>query len=129
MIVSDSLLESADAKTSVTTVTINLLDVNDNYPLFSPADYSVHVLRSIPIGTQVKTVQATDADSGNNQVYHYCGLIEFSRDLQCGTNETVEPFLVAIRFELSLPTFQRVMRFLLIMRQNEEPKNTYYRFL
>ena len=70
--VSDSLERSSDAKSSVTSVTINVLDVNDNYPLFSPATYLVNIDRSLVIHSPIATLTASDADSGNN------ALIDFS---------------------------------------------------
>ncbi|XP_064546558.1 cadherin-related tumor suppressor [Drosophila montana] len=57
-----------------TTITVycNVLDLNDNTPLFDPMSYSSEVLENVPVGKEVVTVSAKDIDSGNN------GLIEFS---------------------------------------------------
>ncbi|KAK6187126.1 hypothetical protein SNE40_005218 [Patella caerulea] len=58
--------QTTNPKTGSVRVTVNILDVNDNLPIFDPPDY----IRTIPedaVGdTLVVTVTATDAD--NNQV-------------------------------------------------------------
>ncbi|XP_002037796.2 cadherin-related tumor suppressor [Drosophila sechellia] len=57
-----------------TTITVycNVLDLNDNAPIFDPMSYSSEVFENVPIATEVVTVSAKDIDSGNN------GLIEYS---------------------------------------------------
>ncbi|SPP79093.1 blast:Cadherin-related tumor suppressor [Drosophila guanche] len=56
-----------------TTITVycNVLDLNDNAPLFDPMSYSSEVFENVPTGMEVVTVSAKDIDSGNN------GLIEY----------------------------------------------------
>lgn len=49
------------------TVYCNVLDLNDNAPIFDPMSYANEVLESVPIGTEVVTVSASDADSGEFQ--------------------------------------------------------------
>lgn len=46
------------------TLTINLVDVNDNYPIFTQNQYSVSVNENLNGGVSVAQVQANDADSG-----------------------------------------------------------------
>ena len=50
---------------------IELLDLNDNAPLFSEAVYSVQVGENRPAGTTVTRVEAVDADSGRNGTVVY----------------------------------------------------------
>ena len=57
---------------STVQATVNVLDENDNPPLFGDAAYSVAVSESVPVGQLVLTVVASDNDSGSN------GLIFFS---------------------------------------------------
>ncbi|XP_041511345.1 cadherin-23 isoform X1 [Microtus oregoni] len=45
---------------------ITILDDNDNWPTFSPAAYTVHLLENCPPGFSVLQVTATDEDSGLN---------------------------------------------------------------
>lgn len=40
------------------------MDVNDNKPLFSAAEFSAVVLENVPKGTPVVNVTATDLDKG-----------------------------------------------------------------
>ncbi|XP_023311979.1 cadherin-related tumor suppressor, partial [Anoplophora glabripennis] len=51
---------------STLTVYCNVLDLNDNAPLFDPMSYSNEIFENISIATPVVTVSATDLDSGDN---------------------------------------------------------------
>ncbi|XP_049764628.1 cadherin-related tumor suppressor-like [Schistocerca cancellata] len=57
---------------STVSVYFNVLDLNDNAPLFDPMSYSNEVFENITVGSPVLTVSATDLDSGEN------GHIEYS---------------------------------------------------
>lgn len=46
------------------TVYFNVLDLNDNAPVFDPMSYSTDIYENVTIGTAVLTVSATDSDSG-----------------------------------------------------------------
>uniref|UniRef100_A0A8D0FG95 Protocadherin Fat 4 n=1 Tax=Strix occidentalis caurina TaxID=311401 RepID=A0A8D0FG95_STROC len=59
------------SRTGYCTVTVNVVDVNDNSPAFSPEDYFPNVLENAPSGTTVIRLNATDADSGPNAVIAY----------------------------------------------------------
>ncbi|XP_054989208.1 protocadherin Fat 3 isoform X2 [Sorex araneus] len=54
-----------------TTVSVQVLDMNDLRPLFSPTTYSVTVAESTPLRTSVAQVTATDADVGSNGQFYY----------------------------------------------------------
>ncbi|XP_073342604.1 protocadherin alpha-8-like [Pagrus major] len=47
-------------------ILVNVLDVNDNTPVFSKDVYSVTLSENAPIGTTVVQVNATDSDDGPN---------------------------------------------------------------
>ncbi|XP_013213555.2 protocadherin gamma-A5 [Ictidomys tridecemlineatus] len=51
---------------STTRIRVAVLDANDNAPLFTRSEYRVSVPESIPVGTQLLTLTATDADEGIN---------------------------------------------------------------
>nr|XP_049604945.1 protocadherin alpha-6 isoform X44 [Syngnathus scovelli] len=53
-------------KTGEMNISINVLDVNDNAPIFSKDVYSVMLNENAPIGTAVIKVNATDLDEGSN---------------------------------------------------------------
>ena len=53
-------------RTSDATITINLLDVNDNYPVFDQPEYSANITESALPASQVVTVSASDLDTGKN---------------------------------------------------------------
>ncbi|XP_034400105.1 protocadherin alpha-8-like [Cyclopterus lumpus] len=55
-------------------IVVNVLDVNDNTPVFSKDIYSVTLSENAPIGTTVVQVNATDLDEGQNgEVYYSFG--------------------------------------------------------
>ncbi|XP_023251891.1 protocadherin alpha-8-like [Seriola lalandi dorsalis] len=47
-------------------ILVNVLDVNDNTPVFSKGIYSVTLIENAPVGTTVAQVNATDLDEGPN---------------------------------------------------------------
>ncbi|MBZ3877696.1 Protocadherin Fat 4 [Sciurus carolinensis] len=59
------------ARTGYCSVTVNVVDVNDNSPVFLPDEYFPTVLENAPSGTTVIHLNATDADSGANAVVAY----------------------------------------------------------
>nr|XP_046262315.1 protocadherin alpha-8-like isoform X7 [Scatophagus argus] len=54
------------AKTGTLQIKVNVLDVNDNSPLFSKSLYKVQVVENSSIGTTLLTLTATDLDYGVN---------------------------------------------------------------
>ncbi|XP_077387680.1 protocadherin gamma-A12-like isoform X10 [Festucalex cinctus] len=52
-------------------IEINVLDVNDNRPIFNKSEYKASVIESTIKGTSIITVNATDADSGSNGLITY----------------------------------------------------------
>nr|XP_054605830.1 cadherin-23 isoform X1 [Nothobranchius furzeri] len=53
-------------RTGTATVYVEVLDVNDNKPIFLQNTYETSVLETVPRGTSILQVQATDADQGEN---------------------------------------------------------------
>ncbi|XP_061537153.1 protocadherin Fat 3a isoform X3 [Phycodurus eques] len=52
-------------------VSIQVLDMNDLRPLFSPTTYFVTIAESTPLRTSIAQVTATDADIGSNGEFYY----------------------------------------------------------
>ncbi|XP_038600145.1 cadherin-23 isoform X1 [Tachyglossus aculeatus] len=52
-------------------VYLEIVDVNDNNPIFRQAAYQIPVLEDVPLGTVLLTVTATDADSGPFALIQY----------------------------------------------------------
>ncbi|XP_061581276.1 protocadherin alpha-8-like isoform X28 [Cololabis saira] len=48
------------------TIIVNVLDVNDNTPIFSKDTYSVTLNENVPVGTKVIQVNASDLDDAQN---------------------------------------------------------------
>lgn len=48
------------------TVTVSVLDANDNAPLFDTAVYELHVAENTPLGSSIGRVSAVDADVDDN---------------------------------------------------------------
>ncbi|CAL1540461.1 unnamed protein product [Lymnaea stagnalis] len=59
------------ALSGTATVTITVVDVNDNNPIFSPVFYNAEIAYSGQCQSVITTVTATDADSGNNGLVSY----------------------------------------------------------
>ncbi|XP_027861759.1 cadherin-23 isoform X4 [Xiphophorus couchianus] len=53
-------------RTGTATVSVEVQDVNDNRPIFLQNSYETSILETVPIGTSILQVQATDADQGEN---------------------------------------------------------------
>lgn len=51
------------------TLTVTIVDINDNAPLFDQSLYDVTVGESQAIGVPLITVSATDADFGVNKIF------------------------------------------------------------
>ncbi|XP_064863511.1 protocadherin alpha-13-like isoform X5 [Oncorhynchus nerka] len=54
------------AKSGTLQIIVNVIDVNDNSPVFSKPMYKVRVSENVPIGTPIIKLNATDLDSGVN---------------------------------------------------------------
>lgn len=52
-------------------VSIQVLDVNDNAPIFVSTPFQATVLENVPLGYSVLHIQAVDADSGDNARLEY----------------------------------------------------------
>ena len=62
----DVLAIDGGGHTGKVAVTVNVIDVNDNAPLFDKLFYNVSVHVNFPIGGVVGYVKASDADEGRN---------------------------------------------------------------
>ena len=74
-------------------VNVSILDVNDNSPVFENGDYNETLSESVPPGTSVLQVQASDADIGENaRITYYLSESEtqFAIDPVTGIITTVE---------------------------------------
>uniref|UniRef100_A0A669BW84 Cadherin domain-containing protein n=1 Tax=Oreochromis niloticus TaxID=8128 RepID=A0A669BW84_ORENI len=58
-------------KSGTSQLVINVLDNNDNIPIFSESLYKAKIPENIPLGLNVITVNATDADEGLNSEIVY----------------------------------------------------------
>jgi protocadherin Fat 4 len=61
-------------------VTVNVRDLNDNYPLFTQTVYSAIVKEELPSGQNIVTVSATDIDSSSNGDVSYVILDGVGKD-------------------------------------------------
>ncbi|MEQ2309396.1 hypothetical protein AMECASPLE_038234, partial [Ameca splendens] len=59
------------AKSGTSQLIINVLDINDNVPIFTQPLYKSSITENIPLGTSVLTVTATDDDEGPNGEISY----------------------------------------------------------
>ncbi|KAM8847834.1 protocadherin alpha-3-like isoform 7-T7 [Synchiropus picturatus] len=59
------------AKSGTSLLHVNILDANDNIPVFSKSLYKTNIKENSPAGSSVITVNATDADEGLNREIVY----------------------------------------------------------
>ncbi|XP_072433375.1 protocadherin Fat 4-like isoform X6 [Chiloscyllium punctatum] len=57
---------STDEQFNLIRAYFNVLDINDNPPVFHPDSYSINIMENVPIGTSILTLNITDADEGPN---------------------------------------------------------------
>ncbi|XP_072515591.1 protocadherin alpha-2-like isoform X6 [Salminus brasiliensis] len=62
-------------KSGTLSITINVMDVNDNKPVFSQSLYKVKIRENIAVGSKIMSVSATDLDEGTNSeiIYSFIG--------------------------------------------------------
>ncbi|XP_070693236.1 protocadherin alpha-4-like isoform X3 [Pempheris klunzingeri] len=53
-------------KSGTSRIVVNVLDINDNAPLFSSSLYKARIFENLPVGKTVIVLNATDADEGLN---------------------------------------------------------------
>ncbi|XP_069619765.1 protocadherin gamma-C5-like isoform X23 [Ranitomeya imitator] len=53
-------------KSGSTQITVNVLDINDNAPVFHQSSYRINVLENIPLNSVIIQLNATDLDEGAN---------------------------------------------------------------
>ncbi|XP_073676271.1 protocadherin alpha-8-like [Garra rufa] len=58
-------------KSGALNITVTVLDINDNRPVFSQETYSVSLHENSPVGTTVIKIKATDSDEGSNSEIEY----------------------------------------------------------
>ncbi|KAL2094508.1 hypothetical protein ACEWY4_009227 [Coilia grayii] len=88
----------APQKSGTVLIHINVLDANDNVPVFSQPMYKAELLENCPLDTVVVTVSATDADEGvNGEVTYELSRVPdkvarlFSLDKISGEIKTIGP--------------------------------------
>ncbi|KAM4036047.1 protocadherin gamma-C5-like isoform 2-T2 [Anomaloglossus baeobatrachus] len=53
-------------KSGSTQITVNVLDINDNAPVFHQSNYKISILENIPLNSVIIHLNATDLDEGAN---------------------------------------------------------------
>ncbi|MGH0141716.1 UNVERIFIED_CONTAM: hypothetical protein FKN15_074406 [Acipenser sinensis] len=61
---------AVDPRRSTITVSVRVLDIDDNSPVFSQASYTVNLPENSPVGTIILNLKAKDADLESNVTYH-----------------------------------------------------------
>jgi len=96
IVATDNAEDASQRKTSSMTLTINILDVNDNSPIFTEPSYNLTVEEDAHIGTVVATITATDADEpgtcNSNVSYNFTSPL-FTIDQTTGRISTKEELI------------------------------------
>ncbi|XP_051890612.1 cadherin EGF LAG seven-pass G-type receptor 2-like isoform X2 [Pristis pectinata] len=87
-------------------VTVQVVDVNDNAPIFVSTPFQSTVLENVPIGYSIIHVQAIDADSGNNSRLEY-RLINTSPDFPFSINNNTGWIVVSSELDREMTDFYR----------------------
>jgi len=58
--------DSFPPRSGTTTLQINVIDANDHPPVFESSNYQASVRESVPVGSTVVTLKATDQDVDKN---------------------------------------------------------------
>ncbi|GAA6110050.1 protocadherin alpha-3-like [Tachysurus ichikawai] len=77
-------------KSGTLNIIVNVIDVNDNSPVFSMPLYKVKVKENISLGTKILSISASDLDEGTHSdiVYSILGHGKSKKDLFTITSET-----------------------------------------
>ncbi|KAL1459777.1 hypothetical protein WDU94_011731, partial [Cyamophila willieti] len=67
----EAFTDSSPPLSALCEVTVQILDVNDNGPVFSSESYAIAFAENVPEGTPILKVHAEDADEGNNAEMRY----------------------------------------------------------
>ncbi|XP_036933508.1 protocadherin alpha-3-like isoform X7 [Acanthopagrus latus] len=59
------------SRSGTSQIIINVLDINDNHPVFSRPLYKIQIFENLPTGSTVMILNATDADEGLNSEIEY----------------------------------------------------------
>uniref|UniRef100_A0A8C4EAC9 Cadherin EGF LAG seven-pass G-type receptor 2 n=1 Tax=Dicentrarchus labrax TaxID=13489 RepID=A0A8C4EAC9_DICLA len=79
-------------------VTVQVLDVNDNAPIFVSTPFQATVLENVPLGYSIIHIQAVDADSGDNSRLEYC-LTETTPNFPFSINNSTGWIVVAAELD------------------------------
>lgn len=74
VLVTDQPSDATTRRSAACTVEVNLVDTNDNIPVFGQSLYQANVVENVAEGTTVTVVQAQDSDSGANGRLRYAFL-------------------------------------------------------
>lgn len=62
---------SNNPQSSAVTVKVEIVDINDNAPVWSKDPITIEISEDIPVGTMIYNFTATDADAGSNSEIQY----------------------------------------------------------
>ena len=91
----------ANIRNSCVPVTITLKDVNDNKPVFENYPYSIEVSEKVPVGRQVFTFSASDADSGLNAQIEYKALAMDTSLFSLNTTTGIVSVVAKLNYEVA----------------------------
>lgn len=114
--------KGVEPRSSEVNVTINVLDTNDNRPVFGNSTYKLYLRENSPLETYVGSVTATDVDLGLNAEVSYKLLPDEARFTVHSTSGAIVTIQSFDREELLVKTGKDVISFIVIATDNGEKK-------
>ena len=74
-------------------MTVLIADVNDNSPVFSRESYTLELSESLPVGTPITNIVATDEDFGTNGQVNYAIFSQSSGENDIMFNSKINQFI------------------------------------
>ena len=124
---------------NVTTIMIQLVDINDNSPMFDNAQYENSFLENLRAGTPVFRISATDSDLGQNaeirfsfqlirnlgdrvpfRINNVSGLLETTEPLDCELQQFYN-FTITATDQGEEPRSTSTEGFLMLLDENDNP--------
>ena len=81
----DILAYNLDNLTNLYSINVNLIDLNDNKPVFEQKEYQIFIKENLPLNTEIGRIEARDADLNSKTEYYVRPSDKFYIDSRTGS--------------------------------------------